>query len=213
MLRICPQKIDKDEDQFLLEKSYKPDADQLTKKDFLRHDELTTKCNSFLRGSSDYVLSHLKHDDYGSISNNKYDFYDSKELINKHDFVYAPKMNAIDEPSYDYKNDREDLEKSLKKFNLNEEGKIFDDRRGKYDLSLKNDHLDSYTMENNFDFNRYKNKSESVQSVRARNQSNSSYLPLKDVPVHDLVKKLRNEFELEGDIDRLSSKINVFWDK
>ena len=43
-----------------------------------------------------------------------------------------------------------------------------------------------------------------------RNQMPS--LPLKDVPMHDLVKKLAHEFELEGD-EELGVDLNGLWIK
>jgi len=215
ILRICPQKISANEEHFkeTPDNSYKWDTDYLSKRDFLRHDELTSTCNSFLKGSSDFVSSHLKHDENRLSSKSRDSLFESRETFNKYDFVYAPKYNRT-ESAYAHKND-EDLERRLKELNLNEEEKCPNDQkdRGKYDLISKKDPYDSYDFENKFTLNRFKDEIKSSESLDPKNHVRSSYLPLKDVPVHDLFKKLRNEFELEGDIDRLSSKINVFWDK
>lgn len=54
-----------------------------------------------------------------------------------------------------------------------------------------------------------KNLNESTLSNEQSNVSNSvPYLPLRDVPVHELVKKLRHEFELEGDLSCVPSDLN-----
>ena len=37
------------------------------------------------------------------------------------------------------------------------------------------------------------------------------YLPLKDVPMHELVKKLQREFELEGECKNLPADMNKLW--
>lgn len=54
-----------------------------------------------------------------------------------------------------------------------------------------------------------KNLNESTSTIAQSNMSNSvPYLPLRDVPVHELVKKLRHEFELEGDLSCVPSDLN-----
>ncbi|RNA07387.1 hypothetical protein BpHYR1_046085, partial [Brachionus plicatilis] len=54
-----------------------------------------------------------------------------------------------------------------------------------------------------------KNLNESTSTIGPSNMSNSvPYLPLRDVPVHELVKKLRHEFELEGDLSYVPSDLN-----
>jgi hypothetical protein len=45
------------------------------------------------------------------------------------------------------------------------------------------------------------------------NSTASPYLPLKDVPVNDLVKKLRHEFELSGDVSSLNAGLDNLWQK
>lgn len=58
---------------------------------------------------------------------------------------------------------------------------------------------------------------ESSSTITQSNTSNidvtHAYLPLRDVPIHDLVKKLRREFELEGDMTCLPSQLNDLWSK
>jgi len=211
--RICPQKTDTNEEYWkeTRDNSFKWNTDYLNKKDCLRHDELTTTCNSFLKGSPDFASSHLKYDENRLSS--KRGFFEQKEAFNKYDFVHEPKAKEETVSSFAHKND-EDLERRLKMFNLNEQEQIRNDQKGKYDLSSKKDPFDnSYDFEKQFNSNRFNDENKLKTSLSSKSQVKSSYLPLKDVPVHDLVKKLRNEFELEGDIDRLSSKINVFWDK
>ena len=62
---------------------------------------------------------------------------------------------------------------------------------------------------NNFDID------DSICSSFITNQQLSHpYLPLRDVPMHDLVKKLQREFELEdGEIDGLSGEYKNLWEK
>lgn len=56
---------------------------------------------------------------------------------------------------------------------------------------------------------------ETFMSDDSRNLSTSfqshPYLPLKDVPMHELVKKLQREFELEGVCKNLPADMNKLW--
>ena len=56
---------------------------------------------------------------------------------------------------------------------------------------------------------------ESLMSEQSNNLSTSfqshPYLPLKNVPMHEIVKKLQREFELEGDCQNLPADMNKLW--
>lgn len=58
----------------------------------------------------------------------------------------------------------------------------------------------------------YTNNESFASSANQSTMSSSyPYLPLRDVPVHELVKKLRHEFELQGDVSNVPVKLNELW--
>ena len=48
-------------------------------------------------------------------------------------------------------------------------------------------------------------------SENSNNIESHPYLPLRDVPMHDLVKKLQREFEMEGNMNNLLPDMNNLW--
>lgn len=103
-------------------------------------------------------------------------------------------------------NQLKNMDKKLKKLikkNFKEDLKshIVDLQLKPETVSWEIPHEKKCSTQNNFD--------ESISTNEENNVSNSvPYLPLRDVPVHELVKKLRHEFELEGDLSCVPSDLN-----
>jgi hypothetical protein len=85
------------------------------------------------------------------------------------------------------------------KMKLNNDSEINIESSGNMNNYCRNDRVSNETMESAF-----------TQSFLT---NSCPYLPLKDVPVHDLVKKLRHEFEQSGDVSSLNAGLDNLWQK
>ena len=72
-----------------------------------------------------------------------------------------------------------------------------------------------WKMKNSNDTEARRTANETIESQLTQSFVTNScpYLPLRDVPVHDLVKKLRHEFELNGDVSSLNAGLDNLWQK